>query len=87
MNKSIALVLAITLSIIRMSSGPKIDKKILQKKVKGFFIRFLKMMKDPYGNYVAQKLYGSVDDNGRRDFNNKLSLPEVVSELRKDNYG
>ena len=45
------------------------------------------MMKDPYGNYVAQKLYGSVDDSGKKEFAVKLSQPEVVTELRKDNYG
>jgi len=44
-------------------------------------------MKDPYGNYVAQKLYGNVDDNGKREFCLKLNTPEVMNELRKDNYG
>ena len=51
------------------------------------FHRFLRMMKDPYGNYVAQKLYASVDDSGKREFMIKLNLTEVSNELRKDNYG
>lgn len=45
------------------------------------------MMKDPYGNYVAQKLYANVDEIGKKEFCVKLSLPEVVYDLRKDNYG
>lgn len=45
------------------------------------------MMKDPYGNYVAQKLFASVDESGKKEFLSKLSLPEIVNELRKDNYG
>ncbi len=45
------------------------------------------MMKDPYGNYVAQKLYASVDDGGKREFMIKLNITEVANELRKDNYG
>lgn len=45
------------------------------------------MMKDPYGNYVAQKLFANVDESGKKEFLSKLSLPEIVNELRKDNYG
>lgn len=44
-------------------------------------------MKDPYGNYVAQKLFANVDDSAKRDFLLKLNQPDVVIELRKDNYG
>ena len=45
------------------------------------------MMKDPYGNYVAQKLYANVDDNGKRELAQKLNTAEVLNDLRKDNYG
>ena len=47
----------------------------------------LRMMKNPYGNYVVQRLYEYCDDDGKIKIYNRINQPEILNELRKSNYG
>ena len=47
----------------------------------------LRMMKNAYGNYVVQRLYEYCDDESRNRVYGKINQPDILSELRKNNYG
>ena len=47
----------------------------------------LRMMKNAYGNYVVQRLYEYCDEESRNRVYAKINQPDILSELRKNNYG
>jgi len=47
----------------------------------------LRMMKNAYGNYVVQRLYEYCDEEAKNRIYAKINQPEILSELRKNNYG
>ena len=47
----------------------------------------LRMMKNAYGHYVVQRLYEYCDEESRNRVYAKINQPDILSELRKNNYG
>ena len=47
----------------------------------------LRMMKNAFGNYVVQRLYEYCDEDAKNRIYAKINQPDILNELRKNNYG